>query len=582
MAATPVAFAADDAERPATAAQPAQAPAAEALVGAFMRARAWLDADAMPALEAAGSQAAIEGAAAVCCVLRLDGRVVGVGTDDAGDALMVRRALGRAVARALGDETIRAVRDAAGDRVTVRLSLELEAAGPLRPLIGRTIDEAARRIDRGAEGVAVRRGDAVFRTYPARMSATDAAGSPARAIAALLVDAGLPAKDLPEFSRDDRVSLARFASTRLRQRDPESEPVEVTRAGRTVRNDEASAAAARTTALLLASRLAAQVVARDAARPDAGRALLGAYNPTSDEFDPPFAGARDEALAAYALAEASRSAHLPEPTRRIARAAASALAGSPERAEADAAVRLLRALALRLADDGTLAAIAEQAARQALAEQDAGAAELQALRAALLAASPAGADRADAAARLAVLVARGDLRANDLAECLPWIACAVRLAPEASSIAASEPLARVCDALRNASRADGPDDLRGGLALSVGAAPDAQCLRFLGPLIALGAPDAAFTRAALRFAMQHAAQSPWTDGFRNPSRLTGLVRESLWSDDCPPAATAAALLVALRAAEVLHGGETPQNAENGASRNIAVPADGAVPSVEVP
>ncbi|MFZ9882697.1 MAG: hypothetical protein ACO3QC_15005, partial [Phycisphaerales bacterium] len=329
------------------------APTEESLVAPFLAARAWLDADALPALDAPEAQTPIEGATAIACVLRLDGRVVGSGENSEGDALMLRRALGRALAQALGDETIRSVRSTAGDRIAVRLSLELEAAGPLRPLIGRTVADAARRVQPGAEGLAVLRGDRAYRAYPSRMLASDLAARPERAIAALLVDAGLPAKDLPEFSREDRVSLARFATARLRERRSGDAPTEVTRGGRTIGIAEVDAAALRSTTLLLASRLAAQVVPRDPADPASGHALLGTYNPTADDFTPPLAGDADAAFAAIALAEASRSASLPAPTRRAARDACVRLANSPQTASPAPVTLAMRVLALRIAAEGS-------------------------------------------------------------------------------------------------------------------------------------------------------------------------------------------------------------------------------------
>jgi hypothetical protein len=58
----------------------------------------------------------------------------------------------------------------------------------------------------------------------------------------------------------------------------------------------------------------------------------------------------------------------------------------------------------------------------------------------------------------------------------------------------------------------------------------------------------------VRFLAQHVANEPWTDGFRQPDAVRGLVRASLATDDCPPAATAAGLFLSIAAAESLDRG----------------------------
>lgn len=286
-----------------------------AAIDAYLAARAWLDAEQLPRPEEPAAAVELPGVTAVAVLLRLDGRLVGA-ADDAGEPrLLVRRALGRALAKALGDETIRAVREGVGDRVAKRLSLEIEVAGPLKPLLGRTIAEAAARVDRGREGIALRRGESVVRAFPSRLSATDGADRPDRIITALIGEAGLPARDLNDFGVDDRVSLARFATVRMRGDAPGSTPAIVERGGRTVPAIEITPAATRALAAQLASRLAAQVVARDPAKPDAGAALLGTLQPAEDRYDPPFASERETAFAAFALSRIARDAGLPEPVR---------------------------------------------------------------------------------------------------------------------------------------------------------------------------------------------------------------------------------------------------------------------------
>ncbi|MHC4611796.1 MAG: hypothetical protein ACYS7M_15770, partial [Planctomycetota bacterium] len=69
-------------------------PAAEDVTGAYTVLRRWVrDFDA-PGLGDPAAQVPLDGASAVCVILRRSGRIVGIGTDARGDALMVRRAAG--------------------------------------------------------------------------------------------------------------------------------------------------------------------------------------------------------------------------------------------------------------------------------------------------------------------------------------------------------------------------------------------------------------------------------------------------------------------------------------------------------
>jgi hypothetical protein len=102
---------------------------------------------------------------------------------------------------------------------------------------------------------------------------------------------------------------------------------------------------------------------------------------------------------------------------------------------------------------------------------------------------------------------------------------------------------------------DFPPDLDGGFALPGARAvrADAQGIRLAAAIALVRRPEKAADvtdvglRASLRFLAQHVADEPWTDGFRRPEALRGLVRGSLASDDCPPAATAAGLLLSTAA-----------------------------------
>jgi len=602
----------------------AQAPADTTAIDAFLAARGWLDRDSLPPLEAPEARVELPGTTAVALLLRADGRVVGRGEDATGDALMVRRAAGRAVAEALGDATIRAVRTELGDRVTSRLSLEIELAGPTRPLLGRTVLEASTRVVPGAEGVALLKGDEVFRAFPSRLLANDSADRPDSTITGLMRAAGLPAKELREFGPADRVSLARFDTIRLRQGTANASPSIVVRGGRVIDVAEVSPGFVRALAGQLTARLAGQVIPLPrAARSGASGAseaerwgLLGTYNPTADIYEPAFAGSRDEAFAALALACASRADSLPEPTRAHARTAAHHLGdallarAASERGDAGDAMALLvlrliegdephaseEALAerVRRAADATRVLLTAPAtddeagkhepasAQPAARSFDGATLETAALVvAALTAPGSTPEEHAIAASLVDALLARTESARGRLADAMLPLALALhsKQLPEPTRVALNSvlvELATLLDTLQllpaPAERANGagdagdplrtdlpaadfPSDLLGGFTLPGARASkaDAQGLRIAAALALLrrteksGALLDPRLRASVRFLAQHVADEPWTDGFRRPDALRGLVRASLASDDCPPAATAAGLILAVEA-----------------------------------
>jgi hypothetical protein len=571
---------------------------------AYLLARAWLDADSLPAESSAAARVDLGPTTAVCAILRFDGRLVGAGEaqlprvgalrSDLGEStvagsdgltadaarLLLRRAVGRAVSKALSDGTIDAVRREMGDKVTARLSLEIELAGTPRPLIGRTIAEACRRLVVGDEGVAVIRDGAIFRAFPSRLLAADVASRPDRTIAGLLIEAGLPVKDLHQYAPEDRVSLARFPTIRLRGTTPTAIPGRVTRAGRVVELQEISGGRIESLVGQLANRLAAQVVPRDPRAAAADVMLLGTLNPTKDVYEPIEASARDAALAVLALGRAANSSQLPQSIRDHARDRALVLARAQFRegdaatvdaaaSTVDAAAAYLLAAAVESFDDASLARAAADRARAARAASADGAqdapssAVLEVLRALSLLATEPTTGPADAEAIVAKVrasVAGLDVRLIDAALPLALVLTHPRASEEtrrdvAATLSAIATLSRKIQIVVSTDEfRDVPPDVDGGLMLpgvSIGI-PDTQCLP-LAAALAIAHPlldpsDEPDRRAAtvrfVRFLAQHVATDPWVGGLRNPNAARGLVRASLVGDDCPIGATSAGLLLA--------------------------------------
>lgn len=537
-------------------------------IATYLAIRGWLDRDALPAADAPEASVSSTGVEGVCVILRLDGRVVGVGQDARGDAQMARRAAGEAVSKALGDDVIRSVRAAANDAITARLSLEVELAGPLRPLLGRTIAEAAARLVPGRDGIAVRRGDQTVRAFPSRLALTDLNDRPAGVITSLLADAGLPAKDLNEFATDERVSLARFASLRVRGDTPDASPTAVERGGRTIGLREIGQHSAAAIAAVLAARLSAEVT--DVPTSEGGTSvarLRGTYDPTRNRWEPLLAPPDVEALALLALGRAAGSDALAEPLRDASRAAATRLfhsvASRPdaERAAATDAACALAAKAIEL-DEAAHKKLAERACAglhaQAADGGDPKPDDIAFAALAVAAASPESAARAADSVR-ALLASAREQPAMVARAILP-LALFLRegLLPADLAEEVRAALGQLAESLAarqitaDAEISSGyPADLLGGLV--PGRARFDVRTTVLTPYaaFALGRIDAfkPMQRGALRFLSQHVAGDPWVGGFRSPDALRGLVRESLGGSECPPERLVMGLLLALAAAE---------------------------------
>ena len=219
----------------ATPEEASDAPALESAIDAFLTARRWLDAPNLPQLDDSAAAIPLSGTSMVVVLLRTaQGRLVGIGEDAGGDGLMLRRALGRAFAKALGHESIVRVRESFGDEIGKALSIEIELCGTATPLLGRTIKDAATRVAPGIDGIALRRGEEYFRLSPARLLSIDSAERPEGAIRMLISDAGLPSEDLPQLGVRDSVALLSFRSIRVGQSTPSAQPIALSRAGRVI------------------------------------------------------------------------------------------------------------------------------------------------------------------------------------------------------------------------------------------------------------------------------------------------------------------------------------------------------------
>ncbi len=141
-------------------------PAADDVTRAYTVLRRWVRDFEAPSLGDAAAQVPLGGASAVCVILRRSGRVVGIGTDARGDALMVRRAAGRALGQVLGDRAVANLPVELRPEFGAGLTVELEVAGLMVPMPGRTFAQMAERLEPGLDGAAMRRDDSWAMIFP--------------------------------------------------------------------------------------------------------------------------------------------------------------------------------------------------------------------------------------------------------------------------------------------------------------------------------------------------------------------------------------------------------------------------------
>ncbi len=276
-------------------------PSMEDAVAGWLRARAWLDAGELPAETAEDARIEVEGAEAVGVLLRMDGRSIGRGDDPAGDDRAVRRAIGRALAQAFGNERVRDLPPAIRSTLPSRLALEIEFAGVDEPLLGGTLAAAARRVRPGIDGLAIRRGTSIARSLPGRELATGTAGATSSTMFRLLDELGLPPRDLPQLRELDQVSLRRFETIRIGQAASNDFPRVLLRAGDRIERGPLEPVAITETRRRIVTNLLGHrpVDVEDAV--DRPR-LLGDYDPIADRHDPFEATPADRLLTAWALA----------------------------------------------------------------------------------------------------------------------------------------------------------------------------------------------------------------------------------------------------------------------------------------
>lgn len=290
-------------------------PDVSSCVNAFLDAREWVSAMNAPPTEDPASAVPLPGVRGIAVSLRFEGRVIGSGEEwpgGVGDDRMLRRAVARAIASALGDELLRNLDPTLRADAGKRLALEVEFAGRPEPLLGRTFDECVGRIDRGLDGVAFRRGYPGSITwhvaFPGYMLATNTARSPRSTIDRLVRESGLPVKDLPELSRIEPVGIFRFVTLRLAQSTAEAPPVPRGRGVSRVVDAEVTRASVEAHAMAVLRRFVRALPPEEGNETmPRGVGIFGNYSPVRDAYEPMIAPPQDQAFVAWAAAAAAAS-----------------------------------------------------------------------------------------------------------------------------------------------------------------------------------------------------------------------------------------------------------------------------------
>lgn len=304
-------------------------PEASALA-AFARASEWVRTLDVPAPDDDASRVPLGDVAGVQVTLRVRGRIVGraLRVADAavdGDTIdpdravrLLRDTVATAIGRALGDETIAALRrdaqaggdvpDAAMNRlVGRRLLLEVEVLAPFDPLPGATFADAGATVDPGVHGIALRAGDDLAVRTASRLVATGLGDRPERAFRSLALELGFEAgfgdRDLGQLRRTADVRAFRFVTAHVVEPAPGAEPVLLARGDRVLPLVPADdPVALRQSALDLGRGVVRHFGAALWTADDEPLGITGDYRPGADRVDPLVAPPRDQALAALALA----------------------------------------------------------------------------------------------------------------------------------------------------------------------------------------------------------------------------------------------------------------------------------------
>ena len=330
----------------------------ESCVGAWLETREWVNSLSVP--RETISTAIIENASAACVILRHRGRTVGIGISnldetDQDDQPLVQIAARQAIEAASQDKTIKALPDSVRKNAGSHLVMELEIAGPLQALLGRSIQVAAERLQPGVHGIAMRYEDKWWFEFPSQLRMSNTAAGPQR-ILALALASKLTPKQIEELRSRGAVSLYRFETVDLAQAKASDMPRMLISGDIPVIQSEV------TPERVVQARdaLARHVLDRIFTTSN-GTQLVGSYTPLAASFKTQPPTDRERAIVAMALAKYAKSPGADSTLASKAEAAARSLldttSSDSEMSKADdpleASAWYIAASNLDIPDDGT-------------------------------------------------------------------------------------------------------------------------------------------------------------------------------------------------------------------------------------
>ena len=280
-------------------------------VNAWYEVRDWVDDLRIPAESDAGETIRIADSTGCCIILRSQGRTVGIGTAREG-ASMIRDAARQAISNALGDHAISALPDAIRSDAGRQLTVELEVAGPLQPLIGDTFRDFENDIHPLRHGIALRWRDEWSVQYPSRLRLVNNRAEATR-FDGMAIGLGRSPGAAPTALQRGEATAYRFETIDLAQTTPTSAPMEIV--GGTLRASMPTSATLPTHLVEARARLIDHITASMWPDDDELLGAMGTYEPSTDRYDPLIARDLDQALLAFSLGRVARDDRV-DPARR--------------------------------------------------------------------------------------------------------------------------------------------------------------------------------------------------------------------------------------------------------------------------
>ncbi len=293
-----------------------------AALDAFTLGRQWIDSfdnNGLPPPESDQAAMSIPGATGVSVILRRAGHVIALASDSQQDQWMLRRAIGRALSQVLGSAQAANLPRDLRDGLAEGISLELEIAGPMQPILATNAAQLNSRLKAGRDGLALRHQESWFIEFPAAARAFNRDISSAT-LAGLLGDAGLPPRPISELARQTELGVYRFSTLDLAQRSPLGLPMVLEQGDIVVEASSISPSRIAQAADEIASHLL--TTAWPGPEPVG---LLGGYNPVTDSYIPLIASDEDQLLVALALRCYARTPRVNQSQAQEANALAEAI-----------------------------------------------------------------------------------------------------------------------------------------------------------------------------------------------------------------------------------------------------------------